>query len=352
MRPSPPRERAGGSCDGGSVCDIEDELRHTSEEAEGSPVSSATHSQCNQTNQESPNNTEVQGSSSEERLWEKTIEQQQCQQKEQGDEDEDDIEAISGENKGPISLCQQVNESLQAQRVEDETVVVTPLSQDRQHSVKPYQKDNEDNEDDEDEDVRPPRRRKRRHIESDATDTATRKKVHTRSSTIAQAQTCTTRDSTMSQSPSADAESILGADYQEYPFQGVFKRVRIGRETTYNLEFSLLDLPDSFRPSIDLQISNSRSGGELVRESAHSRLCASHAKRSQPAPQKQRKRGPLDYEPEEDSLLIKLKKKGLPWKSIHVEYKLAFPGRERSIGSLQVRYCNELKNRDSESDDE
>jgi hypothetical protein len=66
---------------------------------------------------------------------EETIEQQHCQQKEQGDEDEDDIEAISGENKGPISLCQQINESLQRQRVEDETIVVAQLSQDRQHSV-------------------------------------------------------------------------------------------------------------------------------------------------------------------------------------------------------------------------
>jgi len=67
---------------------------------------------------------------------------------------------------------------------------VAPLSQDREHSVKSYHKENEDNEDyedeeDEDEDVRPPRRRKRRCIDSDATETATRKKIHTRSSTIA-----------------------------------------------------------------------------------------------------------------------------------------------------------------------
>jgi hypothetical protein len=75
--------------------------------------------------------------------------------------------------------------------VEDETVVVAPLSQDCQHSLKPYQdnedNDNEDSEDDEDEDVRPPIRRKRRCRESDATENATCKKVHTRSSTIVQA---------------------------------------------------------------------------------------------------------------------------------------------------------------------
>ena len=352
MRPScykPPREKAGGSCDGGSVCDVEDELRHTSEEAEGSLRSSAAHSQCNQMNQESQNITEVRGNSSEEQLWEKTIEQHHCQQKEQGDEDEDDIEAISGENKGPINLCQQINESLQRQRVEDETVIVAPLLQDRQHSVKPYQKDNEDNEEDEDEDVRPPRQRKRRRSESDATETATCKKAHTRSSTIAQTQTCTTRGSTVSRSSPADAESI-GADYQEYPLQGSLKCVRIGRETTYNLEFRLLDLPDSFRPSFGLHISNSTSSRESVGGSAHPRVCASHAKRSRPALQKQRKRGRLQYTEQEDNLLMRLKKEGLPWKKIHRAFIRAFS--DRSIGSLQVRYCNELKARDSESDNE
>jgi hypothetical protein len=158
-------ERAGGSCDRGSFCDIEDKLRQASEEAEESPPSSATHSQCNQTNQESQNNTEVRGIPGDERLWEKTREQQ-CLQKEQDDEDEDGIEAISGENKGPISYCQQIKGSFQHQRVEDETIVVAPITQGRKHSIKPYHKDNEGNEgneDDEVEDVLPPRRRKRRH---------------------------------------------------------------------------------------------------------------------------------------------------------------------------------------------
>jgi hypothetical protein len=236
MRPShcrPLRERAGGSCDGGSVCDMEDELRLTSEKAERSPPLSATHAQCNQMNQESQNNTEVRGISSEERLWEKTIKQQRCQQKEQEDEDEDNIEAITSENKGPINYCQQIEERLQHQQVEGETIVVmAPPSQDRQHSVKPYHKDYEDNADDEDEDVRPPTRRKRRHIESDATEAATHMKVHTRSSTIAQAQTCTTQGSTVSRSPPADAESVLGAGYQEYPLQGFLKCVDERRLTT------------------------------------------------------------------------------------------------------------------------
>jgi len=128
--------------------------------------------------------------------------------------------------------------------------------------------------------------------------------------------------------------------------------VRIGRETTYNLEFRLLDVPDSFRPSIGLHISNSTSSGESVGGSAHPRVCASHAKRSRLALQKQRKRGRLEYTEQEDNKLMCLKKEGLPWKGIHRAFSLAFPRGERSIEALQVRYCTKLKNRDSESDNE
>ncbi|ELR01982.1 hypothetical protein VC83_02522 [Pseudogymnoascus destructans] len=125
---------------------------------------------------------------------------------------------------------------------------------------------------------------------------------------------------------------------------------KIGRETTYNLEFRLLDLPDSFRPSIGLYTPNFTSSEKLAGKSAHPRVCASHAKRSSPALQKQRKRGRLQYTAQEDNLLMRLKKKGLPWKEIHRAFIRAFS--DRSIGSLQVRYCNDLKDRDSESDDE
>ncbi|KFY28425.1 hypothetical protein V493_02941 [Pseudogymnoascus sp. VKM F-4281 (FW-2241)] len=335
-----PRERADGSCDRGSVCYIEDELRQTSAEAGGSPLSSAAHSQYNQMDQESQNNTDVRGLSSEE----------------QEDEDEDDIEATSVEDKGPITYCQQIKKTLQHQRVEDETILEAPLSQVRQHSVKPCHKGYEDYEDkedeDEDEDVQPPRRRKRRRIDSDATEAATRKKVHTRPSTIAQAQTCTTRGSTVSRGSPDDAESVLDADYQEYPLRGFLKCVRIGRETTYNLEFRLLDLPDSFRPSIGLHISNSTSSGESVGGSTHPGVCASHAKRSRPALQKQRKRPPLrervvsrpdrhpTYSEDDDELLIQLKEDDkLPWDEI-AKY---FP--KRTKGSLQVHYTTKLKNR-------
>jgi len=219
--------------------------------------------------------------------------------------------------------------------VGDETIDTAPISQDFHHGIEPS------HEDDEDEDARPPSRRKRPRMSSDTTETLPRKKIRTPFA-VAQADTCT------SQSPSSDGESILGADYQEWPFQGFLKRTRIGRETTYNLEFRLPDLPDSFRPSIDLESLNCRPSRETVPRLMRPRLCASHAKRSRPPVRKQSKR--LQYTEEEDNMLIDLKKKGLPWKKIHRAFNRAF--RERSIESLQVRYCTKLKNRDAESDGE
>jgi hypothetical protein len=280
----------------------------------------------------------------EERVQEHATEQQPGSQQEEDGKDEglDQIDMTRGENKGTNHGKEK--ESLQHQEVGDETVDTTPISKGCHHRVEPC---HEDDEDDEDEDARPPSRRKRRHMSSDATETLARKKIRPLS-TVAQVDTCTTRGSTDSRSSLSNAESILGADYQEWPFQGFLKRTRIGRETTYNLEFRLPDLPDSFRPSIDLESLNCRSSRETVPRSVRPRLCASHAKRSRPPVRKQSKR--LQYTEEEDNMLIDLKRKGLPWKKIHRAFNRAFG--ERSIESLQVRYCTKLKNRDAESDGE
>ena len=94
-----------------------------------------------------------------------------------------------------------------------------------------------------------------------------------------------------------------------------------------SVEFRLLDLPDSFRPSIGLHISNFMSSGELAGKLTHPQVCASHAKRLSPALQKQRKRGRLQYTAQEDNLLMRLKKKGLLWKKIHQAFIRAFPDR-------------------------
>jgi hypothetical protein len=52
------------------------------------------------------------------------------------------------------------------------------------------------------------------------------------------------------------------------------------------------------------------------------------------------------FTPEEDGLLVELKKQGLPWQDIHKKFADAFPQRERRVGSLQVRYCTKLKGGD------
>lgn len=50
---------------------------------------------------------------SEERLQEHTTEQQPCSLQEQGGEDEDDVEAARGKNKGTNRYHQQIKESLE-----------------------------------------------------------------------------------------------------------------------------------------------------------------------------------------------------------------------------------------------
>ncbi|KAH7383490.1 hypothetical protein BKA64DRAFT_682456 [Cadophora sp. MPI-SDFR-AT-0126] len=46
-----------------------------------------------------------------------------------------------------------------------------------------------------------------------------------------------------SRSPS-DTESEPVAEYQEWPFQGFLKRVTIGNQMSYNLEFLLSHIPE------------------------------------------------------------------------------------------------------------
>lgn len=44
--------------------------------------------------------------------------------------------------------------------------------------------------------------------------------------------------------PPAPTESAPDAEYQEWPFQGFLKRTRIEKETVYNLEFTLQQIPE------------------------------------------------------------------------------------------------------------
>jgi hypothetical protein len=61
-----------------------------------------------------------------------------------------------------------------------------------------------------------------------------------------------------SRSPS-DTESASAADYQEWPFQGFLKRVTIGSQITYNLEFSLSDMPKHLSLSLHSEVLSTSS---------------------------------------------------------------------------------------------
>src|SRR4051812_3673553 len=48
----------------------------------------------------------------------------------------------------------------------------------------------------------------------------------------------------ITRSPSITVKSAPVAEYQEWPFQGFLKRIKIRNETMYNLEFTLPRIPD------------------------------------------------------------------------------------------------------------
>ena len=71
---------------------------------------------------------------------------------------------------------------------------------------------------------------------------------HGCSSTSIDEQHCASRGS---RSPSAASEAVPAAEYQEWPFQGFLKRIRIGDDVTYNLKFKLPSISEHLRLPID-----------------------------------------------------------------------------------------------------
>ncbi|PVH67813.1 hypothetical protein DL98DRAFT_360623, partial [Cadophora sp. DSE1049] len=59
---------------------------------------------------------------------------------------------------------------------------------------------------------------------------------------------------------SPDTEkSASGAEYQEWPLQGFLKRVTIGDQITYNLEFSLSHVPEHLSLSLRSEVLSTSS---------------------------------------------------------------------------------------------
>ena len=138
-----------------------------------------------------------------------------------------------------------------------------------------------------------------------------------------------------SRSPSTPTESVLIAEYQEWPFQGFLKRTRIGDKVTYNLEFKLPSTSEHLHLPIHpeaLDICPSKEG-RLKVPITHDAAANSKIDQAPLQPEKKRVR----WTTAEDATLLQMRNDGCSWEEIHT----ALP--HRSIGTIQVRYSTKLK---------
>lgn len=153
-----------------------------------------------------------------------------------------------------------------------------------------------------------------------------------------------------SRSPSArvaPAVSALAAEYREWPFQGFLKRVTVGKQTTYNLEFSLPCISEHLNVSHHSEVPGASFSEPSAEDPVSSRSVTSritrngnHVQSKRSLPQENIPSRRPRFSAKEDKLLVQLKEKQcLSWDEI-VEQ---FP--ERSKGSLQVHYSTKLKSR-------
>jgi hypothetical protein len=127
-----------------------------------------------------------------------------------------------------------------------------------------------------------------------------------------------------SRSPSVASETVPVAEYQEWPFQGFLKRIKIGDDVTYNLEFKLPSISEHLRLPIDpnaLDINHDT---------------AEHSKIHQ-APLKPKKSRVSWVE--DDIKLAQMWNEGRSWEYIFA----ALPN--RSEGSIRVRCSTKFKKR-------
>jgi hypothetical protein len=155
---------------------------------------------------------------------------------------------------------------------------------------------------------------------------------HGCSLTFIDEQHCASRTS---RSPFAASEVVLVAEYQEWPFQGFLKRIRIGDDVTYNLEFTLPSISEHLHLPIDPEALDICSSKEAPAKAPTHHDAAAHSKIHQ-APLQPKKRR-VKWTPEEDEKLLQMRNDGCSWGKIHA----ALP--HRSIGTIQVHYSTKLK---------
>jgi hypothetical protein len=227
----------------------------------------------------------------------------------------------------------------------------TEISSDTHHSVNTD--DNHNAYDTSDENPRPAKRRKPRSARAVAPplhlrrspppppttraeiDEARSQDDHGCLSTFIDEQHCASRTT---RSPSTAAEAVPVAEYQEWPFQGFLKRIRIGDEVTFNLEFKLSSTSEQLHLPIDpkaLDICSSKEG--LAKAPTHHDATAHSKIHQAPLKPKKGRAKWTKWTTEEDATLLQMRNEGRSWECIAA----ALPG--RSIATIQVRCSTKFK---------
>ena len=81
-----------------------------------------------------------------------------------------------------------------------------------------------------------------------------------------------------SQSPSTTTEAVPAAEYQEWPFQGFFKRTRIGSITSFNLDFHLTYVPERLELSGRSEALRGSIETSVQRQTSHNSVAQSMAR--------------------------------------------------------------------------
>lgn len=114
------------------------------------------------------------------------------------------------------------------------------------------------------------------------------------------------------------------------------KRIKIGNETTYNLEFQLSHIPEHLYLPVLSEALGMRSNKETSAEATTPHNLVVHSKVQPATLPSKRKRVP--WKPEEDATILKMREEeGCSWEEIHA----ALP--HRSIGTIPVHYSTKLK---------
>jgi hypothetical protein len=130
------------------------------------------------------------------------------------------------------------------------------------------------------------------------------------------------------------AESVLAAEYEEWPLHGFLKHTRIGSTTSFNLQFHLTHVPERLELSGLSEVLRSSIETSAQYQTSHS--TAAHSKTRHVKSRHPTKR--ILWTKEEDETLVKMKEEdGCSWEEISD----ALPS--RTPGAIQVRYFTKFR---------